>query len=329
MSLVGNLEDLALGEILQIVSLSRKSGVLSLHSRGREGRIVFRNGQVTCAHSSTWQQGLGEVLIQKGVIDIPKLKVALATQERNGFGERLGEILVRDFGIPPREIEDVAREQVEKVIYSLFVWSDGTFDFELQDAAEVMDITKLDPLQFMLEQGLNPQYLAMEGSRIIDEQRHRGEVPEEDQAAADANVDFAFDLLQAPAEAAPEPSPQPEPVPAEAPAPSPSEEQAGGAAAVVVDDDPAALSAIASVLASAGYEVATFDKTEETLIGVDGLYRSGRNPVVVVDLVMPRMDGSGTLGGLELLKFLYNNFSSLRVVVVSDFPNAEAQRKIE
>ncbi|PLY11667.1 MAG: hypothetical protein C0624_01655 [Desulfuromonas sp.] len=30
MSLVGNLEDLGLGEILQIVSLSRKSGVLTL-----------------------------------------------------------------------------------------------------------------------------------------------------------------------------------------------------------------------------------------------------------------------------------------------------------
>ena len=38
MSLVGNLEDLGLGEILQIVSLSRKSGVLQLNSRDRDGR---------------------------------------------------------------------------------------------------------------------------------------------------------------------------------------------------------------------------------------------------------------------------------------------------
>ena len=37
----------------------------------------------------------------------------------------------------------------------------------------------LNPLQFMLEQGLNPQWLAMEGSRILDEKRHRGESLEE------------------------------------------------------------------------------------------------------------------------------------------------------
>lgn len=31
----------------------------------------------------------------------------------------------------------------------------------------------------MLDQGLNPQWLAMEGSRILDEKRHRGEDLEE------------------------------------------------------------------------------------------------------------------------------------------------------
>ena len=42
MSLVGSLEDLGLGDILQIVSLSRKSGLLLLRSDDGEGRIVFR-----------------------------------------------------------------------------------------------------------------------------------------------------------------------------------------------------------------------------------------------------------------------------------------------
>ena len=69
MSLVGNLEDLGLGEILQIVSLSRKSGVLTLCSRGREGNIVFRQGQVIRATSPAYREGLGEVLVRKGLID--------------------------------------------------------------------------------------------------------------------------------------------------------------------------------------------------------------------------------------------------------------------
>ncbi len=49
MSLVGSLEDLCLGDILQIVSLSRKSGLLLIHSEQGEGRIVFCDGLVRAA----------------------------------------------------------------------------------------------------------------------------------------------------------------------------------------------------------------------------------------------------------------------------------------
>ena len=44
MSLVGSLEDLGLGDILQIVHLSRKSGMLWIRSDAGEGQIVFARG---------------------------------------------------------------------------------------------------------------------------------------------------------------------------------------------------------------------------------------------------------------------------------------------
>jgi hypothetical protein len=46
MSLVDNLEELGFGELLQIVSPSRKTGVLSLSSSGRDGSVFFRQGQM-------------------------------------------------------------------------------------------------------------------------------------------------------------------------------------------------------------------------------------------------------------------------------------------
>jgi hypothetical protein len=46
MSLVDNLEELGLGELLQIVSLSRKTGVLSLSKFGWDGSVFFRQGQM-------------------------------------------------------------------------------------------------------------------------------------------------------------------------------------------------------------------------------------------------------------------------------------------
>ena len=46
MSLIGSLDDLGLGDILQIINLSQKSGVLIVVGDQGEGRIVFRDGLV-------------------------------------------------------------------------------------------------------------------------------------------------------------------------------------------------------------------------------------------------------------------------------------------
>lgn len=340
MSLVGNLEDLGLGEILQIVSLSRKSGVLALHSRGRKGEIVFRNGQVIRASSSSFQQNLGEVLIQKGVIDLATLRKSLHIQESEGFGERLGTILCRHFSVSADAIEQVVREQTEKVVYSLFAWAEGTFDFELQDNAETVAQTGLDPVQFMLDQGLNPQFLAMEGTRLIDEKRHRGElVDDEDQGAtregaphSEESVDLAFDLLQLSEELAGIEAAEPYggmaslDVPAAGAAPV--ESSSPRRQLVLVDDDGPTREALADHLNRHGYEVLAFEKSEDTLIQIDTLYREGGRPTILVDLIMPRMDGSGILGGLELLELVRNNFSDLPLLVMADYRNREAERKV-
>ncbi|GFO68457.1 hypothetical protein GMLC_20360 [Geomonas limicola] len=328
MSLVGNLEDLGLGEILQIVSLSRRSGVLSLESRGREARIVFQNGQVVRASSSSFQQNLGEVLIQKGVIDLTILKRALSIQADEGYRQLLGTIMIERFGVSAEAIETVVREQIESVVYSLFAWAEGTFEFELQEIASG-DATKLDPVQFMLHQGLNPQYLAMEGSRIIDEKRHRGELIDEPAPSPEVepSLDLAFDLLQDGAPAVPAfETITPVPQPAAAPEPPPAADRPGRPL-VLVDDDPATLAALAELLEKHGYRVEAIERSEDALIRVDCLFRDGVRPSVVVDLVMPRMDGTGILGGLELLELLRNNFPDLPLLALSDFRNEDAQRK--
>lgn len=332
MSLVGNLEDLGLGEILQIVSLSRKSGILALHSRGREGQIVFRQGQVIRASSSTYHQSLGEVLLQKNIIQSQILTEALGRQEGEGFTERLGTILIRDFNISVDAIEEVVREQIENVVYSLFAWIEGTFDFELQDNVETVDNIKMDPMQFMLEQGLNPQFLAMEGSRMIDERRHRGELDDEEFVPAvessqpEETVDMAFDLLQEPA--TPAVANVPITVKTHEPVAAPVVETSARPALVMVDDDPASREAAAALLNDSGYDVFAFEKSEDSLIQIDTLYRAERQPSILVDLIMPRMDGSGILGGLELLELIRNNFADLPVLVMADYHNGDAERKV-
>jgi CheY-like chemotaxis protein len=317
MSLVGNLEDLGLGEILQIVSLSRKSGVLSLYSKGREGKIVFRQGQVISAAIDGVLPQLGKLLVKKGIIDNSIMGRALALQAQGGNRERLGEILTRHFSIQADVIEEVAREQIEKAVYTFFTWDEGSFDFELRDNAEDAVDPGLESVQYVLERGVNPQFLAMEGSRILDERRHRGEFPAGGDSGGEESelldtCDLAFDLMQE------------EPDRAEMGAPTVNDNRL----LVLVDDDDSVRSALVTLFSEWGYTVHDFAKTEDTLIKIDFLYRDGFRPRVLVDLIMPRMDGSGILGGIELVDLLHDNFPDLAVYVMADHHTSSAEQKI-
>jgi len=311
MSLVGNLEELGLGEILQLISLSRKTGVLSLHSRGREGSIVFKQGLVVKALSSTFRMSLGEVLIQKSVIDQDILRKALALQQERGFSEYLGVILSKRFGVAHETIEVVVREQIEQVVLSLFAWVEGTFDFEAQDDIETIDGGIVDPLQFMLSKGLNPQFLAMEGTRVATESRAAAEASSDSAGSSETDeVEIAFDLADV--------------VNSLGSAP----EQAAVRQLVIVDDDGTTLKTLSEMLRENGYEVHAMTSSEDTLIRVDNLYRGGQHPTVLVDLIMPRMDGSGVLGGIELLELLHNNFKDISILVMTDYHHADAEKKV-
>ena len=316
MSLVGNLEDLGLGEILQIVSLSRRSGTLSLQSKGREGTIVFRSGQVIRATSSNFRRFLGEVLVERGVLDGTTLQSALTIQKEEGYRDQVGSILIREFHVSAERIEEVVREQIEHVVYSLFAWQEGSFAFDLQESVATVDAIRMDPVQFMLEQGLDTQFLAMEAARILDEQRITEETGWGEGAAGlpQDTVDIAFELMQDATEA-PVTEPTNRPV-------------AARGAIVLVDDDEGTREFLTTILRELSFEVSAYAASEDTLIAVDTLYRQGVRPLVLVDLIMPRMDGSGILGGLELLELIHNNFSDLRVLVMSDYHNNDAERQV-
>lgn len=314
MSLVGNLEDLGLGEILQIVSLSRKSGVLQLNSLDRDGRVIFHDGQVIRATSSTFPENIGDLVIRAGMVDMETLKKALVIQHESDDGRRIGDVLVSDFGVDREAIDTVVREQVEKIVYSFFSWDEGAFSFELGDPGELASTT-LNPLQFMLDSGLNPQWLAMEGSRILDEKRHRGE-------DVDERGESLIDIDQLLAE-----------VKGEVPVKSSAEEPDAAVIAtkptrkfIVVDDDPGTAEKIASLLQERKSHVHVFTNYNSFLESVS--QADPATTTLVIDLIMPRRDGSGVLGGLELLEEVRAQYPDFQVLVMSDHPNREAEQSV-
>ncbi len=168
MSMVGRLEDLALPDILQILSLSKKTGKLTLTRREGTGVILFRKGQVIYAASDSVRDTLGNILVCNKLITESTLMAALEAQHKSPEGKLLGAILVEKGYITKEILEKSIREQIEKVIHEFFTWQQGFFKFELMEF-EGADGLAVDTRDFLLKAGLSPDYLVLEAGRRRDE----------------------------------------------------------------------------------------------------------------------------------------------------------------
>ncbi len=176
MSLVGRLEDLALSDIFQIISLSKKTGTLVLKSKAGAAVVVFKDGQVIQAATDNLRDTLGNILISKGLINEQDLGRALELQKKVKGGKRLGQILVEMDALRHDDLEGAIREQIENMIYSLLSWEDGFFNFELGDVG-TSDKIEVITQEFLLKAGINPEYLLMESARVMDERKRDSKTP--------------------------------------------------------------------------------------------------------------------------------------------------------
>jgi len=161
MSLVGSLEDLGLGDILQIVSLSRKSGLLLIHSEEGEGRIVFCDGLVRAAYVKGEPENLRSLLVEAEFITAEEFdRVAELAGAR---GVPVEETLPECTSLTPESLDSLSREQVERAVFHIFSWVVGEFSFEVRDEIEERD------REILISMGINAQYLTMEATRLSDE----------------------------------------------------------------------------------------------------------------------------------------------------------------
>ncbi len=161
MSLTGNLEDLGLGDILQIISLSRKSGSLRISSAAGEARIVFREGQVCGAQTPSSPPDLCAMVTVSGTVSKDEYKSAQEAAEADG--RLVATVLLEQSLLSEDRLEELRREVIETAVIEIFGWLTGEFCFDIgteeEDASAELHVTT----------GINAQYLAMEASRQKDE----------------------------------------------------------------------------------------------------------------------------------------------------------------
>ena len=127
MSLSGNLRTMDLAELLQWVTLGRKTGSLAFIRNKAKNYIYFRTGQIISSRSNEPTKQLGHFLLFQGKITEAQLKRALESQQQTR--QILGKIVVQEGFISQAEVEKALVDTTRDVIYDLFLWEDGYFHF--------------------------------------------------------------------------------------------------------------------------------------------------------------------------------------------------------
>jgi hypothetical protein len=186
MSLVGSLEDLGLGEILQIVSLSGKSGVLRIRARHGEGCILLARGLIRGAFLKEGPADLCELVRTAGLL--PDAQLERLHAEAQAEGIPLEALLCARTPLDAARIDALRERHVESTVLRMLGWRSGEFSFEMSDRP-----TEGADEELLLRSGLNGQFLAFESARLRDEDTHREGGSGPRAGAADDGLAFSGD----------------------------------------------------------------------------------------------------------------------------------------
>ena len=301
MSLTGNLEDLPLLDIIQIVSFSKKTGALSIRTEEGEGGIVFQEGFVICAFAADTAP------------------------------------LDRRFGaMPLNQRDQLIRSRIAIALEHLIRLREGQFSFSLAERPPGRLGAREIALE-MLSEGIIPQELLLDLARGMDEDQRNstaaveasfaepeeppppaGGAPAPRPADADAAAVAAFLRGGEPIPSAepqgfsstipvPVVPPAPGVAPAKPPVAAPSPPAAGALirAILLVDDEDDVREVLSGWFQKGGFQVVEAADPETAVKTGGRLGREGTPFILVTDLGMPTSGGSSFQGGFEVVKRLW------------------------
>ena len=158
MALRGNIGDLGIADIFQLIGSQNKTGSLSANHRDEKVLLYFNAGQLVRSQTSRRQRQdlLGAMLCRAEIITPKQLEAALVVQQEKR--RRLGDALVELRCLTATDLDAFTRLQSRETVYRLFLWQAGTYEFS--------------PLSQPPEAGHPPiraEALLMDGLRQADE----------------------------------------------------------------------------------------------------------------------------------------------------------------
>ncbi len=186
----GDLENLHIVDIIQLLHTTRKSGTFTVEREGKgKSRIVFSNGYIVSASHLDNRIYIGTVLLKMGLIDRQTLEKALEIQKSAGKDRKpLLTTLIEMGAIGKEDALKGLRKLIEITIVELVGWKEGGFTFE-PETVRVSEKSDYMPGEMEEDISLDAQMVLMDALRVYDErERDRSmgkEVPSYEEVFAD------------------------------------------------------------------------------------------------------------------------------------------------
>ena len=160
MALQGNLDDFSLPEILQLIAVQQKSGVLKLTAGDDVAVIFFEGGKIVSTRDRrrNAKDPLKPFLVKTGRLTDAQMKQIETIEDESR--RELTDILLSGNYLSSEELTHVLEQQIQDTLHQLLTWKTGSYHFS-GDARTVP--------KFAVNVRLNTEGLLMESMRRIDE----------------------------------------------------------------------------------------------------------------------------------------------------------------
>ena len=159
MAVTGNIRTMPFPDLMQWISVSRKTGTLVIKGQRYTKKILFQNGLVSAVTSNNPREHLGYYLVGWGILTEEELEHVLDRQKE--LNVMLGELLAQSGRLTREQVDHVVRIKTEETIYDLMLWQEGEFFF-LDDVQPRRDFKELQT---------SVDHFILEGARQVDERR--------------------------------------------------------------------------------------------------------------------------------------------------------------
>ncbi|PLX80507.1 MAG: hypothetical protein C0615_00800 [Desulfuromonas sp.] len=200
MSFKGDLEDLPIVDVIQLMHNTKTSGILFVRGRKGESQLTFKDGYIVGASHLNNSLRIGEVLLSHGYLTEENLEKALAEQKSKGDQRKPLIVTLIEMGlIDPQDAYVGLRALIELVLIDVLTWISGTFVLEPSRTVSE-DTFAYYPEEIEREINVDVQSILMDALRVFDEKLRDGEIVmeedlEEIEEEEEPGMEITADLL--------------------------------------------------------------------------------------------------------------------------------------